>query len=191
MEVEVYRSLGFGSRLLHIAPSVVRHGLRVALQFSPIMNKRHMNLWDRRSKSARTPLLDTGRTGEESAADGLADYLEETPAGLKAHRLPVPNQPLAQFSLSELSIRNGMPLSERRAWGFDLAADFLYSIVISVDLMTFQTMDIGITARKLAGAELGGAIDTVASSVCAGIDEHLSSSRRFPCNSLKSSILGV
>jgi hypothetical protein len=42
-----------------------------------IMNKRHTNLWDRRSKSARTTLLDAGRTGEESAADGLADYLEE------------------------------------------------------------------------------------------------------------------
>ena len=60
--------------------------------------------------------------------------------------------------------------------GFDLAADFLYSIVIPVDLMTFQTRGIGNTSRKLAGAPLSGAIDTVVSSVCAGIDKHLSSS---------------
>ena len=52
-----YPISGFGGRLLLIAPCVVRYDSRVALQFSPIMNKRHTNLWDRRSKSARTPLL--------------------------------------------------------------------------------------------------------------------------------------
>jgi hypothetical protein len=41
----------------------------------------YTNLWDRRSKSARLALLDTGRTGEESAADALVDYLEERPLG--------------------------------------------------------------------------------------------------------------
>jgi hypothetical protein len=133
--------------------------------------------------------LDTARSGEESVADGMADYLEETPAGLKAHRLRVPDQPLAQFSLGDLSVRTGNAAFRVESGGFDLAADFLYSIVISI-IMTFQTKGIGNTARKLAGAELGGAIDTVASSVCAGVDEHLSSSQRFPCNSLQTSILG-
>jgi hypothetical protein len=47
-----------------------------------------------------------------------------------------------------------MPLSERRAWVFDLAANFLYSIVIPVDLMTFQTRDISNTSKKLAGVLL-------------------------------------
>ena len=51
----------------------------------------------------------------ESVADGLADYLEETPTGLKAPRLRVPNRPLAQFSLGGLPVRMAMPLSERRA----------------------------------------------------------------------------
>ncbi|HET6893334.1 MAG TPA: hypothetical protein VFH31_19695 [Pyrinomonadaceae bacterium] len=43
---------GFGCRLLHVAPSVERRGSRVALLFTPVMNKRHTTLWDRRSKSA-------------------------------------------------------------------------------------------------------------------------------------------
>jgi hypothetical protein len=49
----------FGGRLLHVAPSVEQNFLRVALQFSPIMNK---------DQSLR-PLLDTGRTpsGEPQA----------------------------------------------------------------------------------------------------------------------------
>ena len=54
-------------------------------------------------------------------------------------RLPVPNQPLVQFPLSELSISNGNAAFRAESVGFDLAADFLCSIVISVDLMTFQT----------------------------------------------------
>jgi hypothetical protein len=45
--------------------------------------------------------------------------------------------------------------------GFDLAADFLYSIVILVDVMTFRTRDIRNTAKKLAGAPLGGDIGTI------------------------------
>jgi hypothetical protein len=49
--------------------------------------------------------------------------IRENACRVKA-RLPLPNQPLAKFSLSELSIRSGMPLSERRAWGFDLAGKF-------------------------------------------------------------------
>ena len=49
--------------------------------------------------------------------------IRENARRLKA-RLPLPNQPLGKFSLSELSIRSGMPLSERRAWGFDLAGNF-------------------------------------------------------------------
>ncbi len=49
-----------------------------------------------------------------------------------------PPRRLAQFWLSELSIRNGMALSKRKAWVFDLAGDFPYTIVIPVDFMTFQ-----------------------------------------------------
>ena len=49
------------------------------------------------------------------------------------------NRPLAQFPRSELSISNGNAALRAESVGFDLAADFLYSIVISVDLMTFQT----------------------------------------------------
>jgi hypothetical protein len=63
--------------------------------------------------------------------------------------------------------------------GFDLAADFLYSIVVSVDFMIFQTRNMRDTAEKPTGAALSGAVDTVASSVCAGIDKHLSSSGDF------------
>jgi hypothetical protein len=122
--------------------------------------------------------LDTGRTGEESVADGLADYLEETPVGLKAPRLPVPNRHSRSFrSASFLSVM-AMPLSERRA-GVLILPRFSLSHVISVNLMTFQTRGIGNTSRKLAGAPLGGVIDTVVSSVCDGIDKHLSSSGDF------------
>ena len=54
-------------------------------------------------------------------------------------RLPLPNRPLAQFPLSELSISNGNASFRAEGMGFDLAADFLYSIVIPVDVMTVQT----------------------------------------------------
>jgi hypothetical protein len=85
-----------------------------------------------------------------------------------------------------------MALSERRAWVFDLAGDFPYSIVIRADLLTFQTMDIRNTSQKLTRAALGGAIDALSpSSFCAGIDEHPFLLRRLSCNSLKSSVLGV
>ena len=87
------------SRLLRAWCGMVR---AVALQFQSHheqTNKRHTNLWDRRSKSARTPLLTTGRTGEESAADGLADYLEERSQAC----LPAPKRD-TRFSAHELSM---------------------------------------------------------------------------------------
>jgi hypothetical protein len=93
--------------------------------------------------------LDTGRTGKESAADGLAKYLEER-SQLKA-RPPLPRP----FSLSELSICNGMPFPSGER-GFDLAADFLYSIVVSVDFMTFQMRDIVSASEKLVDARHSG-----------------------------------
>ena len=171
---------GFRGRLLRVAPSVERRGSCVTLQFIPIMNE---------DQSLRVRLCWT----QEKLAMNLRrmgwPIIRENARRLKA-RLPLPNQPLAKFSLSELLSAAACRFPRGERGGFDLAADFLYSIVISI-IMTFQTKGIGNTARKLAGAELGGAIDTVASSVCAGIDEHLSSSRRFPCNSLKTSILGV
>ena len=115
-------------------------GSRVALQFSPIMNK------DQESVRENAPLLDTGRTGKESAADGPADYLEERSQVESSSSRS--NQPLAQFSLGELSVRNGNAAFRAESVGFNLAADFLYSIVIPVDLMTFQTRDIGILRRS-------------------------------------------
>ena len=72
--------------------------------------------------------------------------------------------------LSELLVRNGMPLSSEGV-AFDLAADFLYSIVIPIDLMTLQATDIRYTLEKLAGVPLGDAKDA---SFCAGIDKDLS-----------------
>jgi hypothetical protein len=54
----------FAGCLLYIAPSVVRHGSRVALQFSPIMNNGHTNLGPK-IKVRSCPLLkllNTGRT---------------------------------------------------------------------------------------------------------------------------------
>ena len=53
-------------------PSAPRCSVRGAARFA-----RHTTVHsnhEQRSKSARTPLLDTGKTGNESAADGLADY---------------------------------------------------------------------------------------------------------------------
>jgi hypothetical protein len=88
---------------------------------------------DRRSKSARTALLDTGRTGEESAADGLGDYLG-------ARRVETAS-----------SSRNGNAALRAEIVGFDLAAHFLHAIVVSVDFMTFQTRNMRDAAEKLAG----------------------------------------
>ena len=70
-------------------------------------------------------------------------------------------EPLAQFSLGELSVRNDNAAFRAESVGFDLAADFLYRIVIPVDLMTFQTRDIRNTSKKLAGATLGSALATI------------------------------
>jgi hypothetical protein len=67
-------------------------------------------------------------------------------------------QPLAQFSLGDLSVRDRNATFRAESESFDLAADFLYSIVISVDLTTFQARDI------------------LPSSVCTGIDKHFSCS---------------
>ena len=50
-----------------------------------------------------------------------------------------------------------MPLSERRECCFNLAADFLFSIVVAIDFMTFQTIDIQSNLKKLVGAAFGGA----------------------------------
>jgi hypothetical protein len=52
---------------------------------------------------------------------------------VESRRLPVPNQPLAELSLSEPSIRNGNTSFRAESVGFDLAAYFLYSMVVSVD----------------------------------------------------------
>src|SRR6478672_3785818 len=76
------------------------------------------------------------------AADGLADYLEERSQSWKLV-FPLPKQALAQCPPSELSIRNGSAAFRAESVGFDLAGDFLYSIVIPVNLMTFQARDIG------------------------------------------------
>jgi hypothetical protein len=56
-------------------PSPRRCSVRGAEQFEhhTTVHSHH----EQRSKSARTALLDAGRTGKECAADGLADYLEE------------------------------------------------------------------------------------------------------------------
>lgn len=66
-------SLGFGGRLLP------RCSVCGAAWFARRATVRSHD--ERRSKSARTLLLDTGRTDEESAADGLFEYLEERPRG--------------------------------------------------------------------------------------------------------------
>ncbi len=66
--------------------------------------------------------------------------------------------------------------------GFDLAADFLYSIVISVDLMTFQARDIRNTSKKLAGATLGSVLATIfLHEAYASIDERYSQARKLDC----------
>jgi hypothetical protein len=80
--------------------------------------------------------------------------------------------------------------------GFDLAADFLYSIVIPVDLMTFQTGDIRNASKKLAGAALGGAVYTIfPQSTDACIDRRYSQtgqvSQNVPDNYFVINILGV
>jgi hypothetical protein len=92
--------------------------------------------------------LDTGRTGKESAADGLADYLEER-SQVQSSSLPY-FQTLATraVSLGGLSVHNGMPLSERREWRLILPRIFFTALVIPVDLMTFQTKDIRSASRS-------------------------------------------
>ena len=80
--------------------------------------------------------------------------------------------------------------------GFDLAADFLYSIVISIDLMTFQTGDIRNTSKKLAGAALSSAVDTIfPHGAYSSIDERYSQAARLDedliYNYFEVSVLGV
>jgi hypothetical protein len=99
---------------------------------------------EQRSKSARRLLLDAEAAGERSAADGLAEYLEERPLVQGASSSP-----------------NGNTRLRGEIVGFELAANFLYSIVIPFDLMTFQTRDISNTSKKLADVSLGDPRDAV------------------------------
>jgi hypothetical protein len=72
--------------------------------------------------------LDTGRAGKEYAADGLSHYPEERS---QVESSPSPsNQALAQFSLSELFLSVMACRFRAESVGFDLAADFLCSIVL-------------------------------------------------------------
>ena len=75
--------------------------------------------------------------------------------------LPVPNHPATRAVFArEFSVPNGNAAAFRaESVGFDLAADFLNSIVIPIDLMTFQAGDIRNTSKKLAGAALGSAVN--------------------------------
>ena len=89
--------------------------------------------------------MDTGRTGEESAAGGLAEYLEER-LQLQSSSFPY-FQTLGHstsFRSASVSMRNGMLAFRAESMGFNLAADFLYSIVISVDFMTFKRETFGV-----------------------------------------------
>jgi hypothetical protein len=116
--------------------------------------------------------LDTGRTGEESAAGGLAEHLEER-LQLQSSSFPY-FQTLGHstsFRSASVSMRNGMLAFRAESMGFNLAADFLYSIVISVDFMTFKRVTFGVLGR--------------------GIDQHLCCFVSIVCNSLKSNTLGV
>jgi hypothetical protein len=69
------QSLGFEGPLLHVAPSVMRHGSRVALQFSPIMNKRPIRICGTEGQSlryeARVP-LQTGQSRSFRSASFLS-----------------------------------------------------------------------------------------------------------------------
>ena len=103
-------------------------------------------------------------------------------ARLKA-RLPAPQQPLAQFPLSEPSVRNGNAVFRAESVGFDLATHFLHTIVVSVDFMTFQTRNMWDAAEKPAGAAFSGAFD----SLCilpfvTGIDWCPFLLKRWSCN---------
>ena len=103
------------------------------------------------------------------------------------------------FALSshgDLSVRNSDAAFQAEGVGFDLAADFLYSIVIPIELMTFQTGDIRNTSEKLAGAALGRAIsDSASHAYYSSIDKRYSqavqSSRSVLDNSLVVNLLGV
>jgi hypothetical protein len=165
--------------LLRIAPSVVPHGSRVALQFSPIMNKRPIRICGTEDQSLRVRLCWT----QEELAKNLWQMGWQI-IWKNARRVESASSSRSKPATRAVFARrpfcpHGNAAFRAESGGFDLAADFLYSIVIPVNVMTFQTRDIGNTLRKLAGAPLGGAIDTVASWVCAGIDKHLSSSGDF------------
>ena len=163
--------------LLRIAPSVVPHGSRVALTIqSHHEQTTHTNLWDRRPKSP--PNASVGhRKNRRRICGRWAARL----SGRNARRVESASSSRSKPATRAVFARrpscpHGNAAFRAESGGFDLAADFLYSIVIPVNLMTFQTRGIGNTSRKLAVLPLGGAIDTVVSSVCAGIDKHLSSS---------------
>ena len=68
------RSLGCEGPLVHVAPSVVQHGSRIALQFSPIMNKRPIRICGTEGQSlryeARLP-LQTGHSRSFRSASFL------------------------------------------------------------------------------------------------------------------------
>jgi hypothetical protein len=169
-----YRSLGFGGRLLDVAPSVERRSSSITLQFTPIMNK---------DRSLRVRLCWTLEELARNVRQMGWPIIWKNARRLKA-RLALPNPALA--SLSELSIRNGMPRV-----GFDLAADFLYSIVVFVDFMSFQARDIRSTWKKLVGAALGGASTPFAFIGSYRYRQAFFLLRRLLCNSLKSRMLGV
>jgi hypothetical protein len=134
--------------LLHVAPPVVRGGTRVALQFRPNMNN------------------DTRicRTGDQSPRGRLCWTQEDLPGNLRQvgwpniwnaygfkARLCLTSKPLASrpvFAQRAFLCVTGMLAFRAENVGFDLAADFLYSIVIPVDLMTFQTRDIRNTSKS-------------------------------------------
>ena len=79
-------------------PSAPRCSVRGAARFvrHTTVHSNH----ERRSKSACTPLLDTGKLAMNLRRMGWP-IIRENARRLKA-RLPLPNQPLAKFSLSEL-----------------------------------------------------------------------------------------
>jgi hypothetical protein len=129
-------------------------------------------------------LVGTGRTGDESAANAMAVYLEECSQVESSSFLQTSDSP----SFCSASFLSVMACRFRaKSVAFDLAADFLYSIVIPIDLMTLQATDIRYTLEKLAGVPLGDAKDA---SFCAGIDKDLSLFTN-PCNYLRSNTLGV
>jgi hypothetical protein len=71
----------------NIAPSIVRHGSRVPLQFSPIRNKRHTNLWDRRFVSRTSVTRRLAQVGAKDAARELTGNTTWTSKSRFAHQM--------------------------------------------------------------------------------------------------------